>query len=123
MNYSSYIYLVPLLPLLGFVILGLWGRKHFKKLSGIMGTGLLLLSTALALYTAAHYFLGDGKQGDIYRSIIPVTFTWLRFSSSLSIDMGILLDPISVMMLVVVTFVSLMVHIFSIGYMKNEERY
>lgn len=37
--------------------------------------------------------------------------------------MGILLDPVSVMMLVVVTFVSLMVHIFSLGYMKGEERF
>ena len=41
----------------------------------------------------------------------------------MSIDMGIILDPISVMMLVVVTFVSLMVHIFSLGYMKGEERF
>ena len=41
----------------------------------------------------------------------------------MSIDMGIILDPISVMMLVVVTFVSLMVHIYSLGYMKGEERF
>src|SRR4029079_8977829 len=49
--------------------------------------------------------------------------TWLSFSENVSIDMGIILDPISVMMLVVVTFVSLMVHIFSLGYMKGEERF
>ena len=47
----------------------------------------------------------------------------LQFSANVSIDMGIILDPISVMMLVVVTFVSLMVHIFSLGYMKGEERF
>src|SRR4029077_6268176 len=40
-----------------------------------------------------------------------------------SIDMGIILDPISMMMIVVVTFVSLMVHIYSLGYMKGEERF
>ncbi|MFX8762476.1 NAD(P)H-quinone oxidoreductase subunit F, partial [Acinetobacter baumannii] len=50
-------------------------------------------------------------------------YTWLSFSDTVSIDMGALLDPISVMMLVVVTFVSLMVHIFSLGYMKGEDRY
>ncbi|HWC52370.1 MAG TPA: NADH-quinone oxidoreductase subunit L, partial [Chitinophagaceae bacterium] len=50
-------------------------------------------------------------------------YSWLQFASGTSIDMGITLDPISVMMLVVVTFVSLMVHIFSLGYMKGEERF
>ena len=50
-------------------------------------------------------------------------YTWLEFSPGISIDMGIILDPISVMMLVVVTFVSLMVHIYSLAYMKGEERF
>ena len=65
----------------------------------------------------------DGKINDSYQTLIPLKYTWLSFSDSLSIDMGIILDPISVMMLVVVTFVSLMVHIFSLGYMKGEERF
>ena len=60
---------------------------------------------------------------DSYQTLIPLKYTWLSFSDSMSIDMGIILDPISVMMLVVVTFVSLMVHIFSLGYMKGEERF
>jgi len=123
MNYSSYIALIPLLPLAGFVLLGLFGRKYFKKSSGIIGTGLLLVSTALSLYTAYNYFFVDGKVGDTYQTITAIKFTWLSFSDNVSIDMGIILDPISVMMLVVVTFVSLMVHIFSLGYMKGEERF
>ena len=49
--------------------------------------------------------------------------TWLTFSEGVSIDMGILVDPISVMMLVVVTVVSLMVHVYSLGYMKGDERF
>ena len=56
------------------------------------------------------------------KPVLPVNITWLEFSH-LSIDMGILLDPISVMMLVVVSFVSLMVHIYSLAYMKGEERF
>lgn len=51
---------------------------------------------------------------------MPVDFEWLRFTEALHIDLGILLDPISVMMLVVITTVSLMVHIYSMGYMKGE---
>jgi len=123
MNYSSYIALIPLLPLAGFVFLGLFGRKYFKNSSGLIETGLLLVSTILSLYTAYNYFFVDGKIGDTYQPITAIKFTWLAFSENASIDMGIILDPISVMMLVIVTFVSLMVHIFSLGYMKGEERF
>jgi len=132
MNYSTYIALIPLLPLAGFVLLGIFGRKYFKHSSGIIGTGLLLVSAVLSLYTAYNYFfvdarlndaVGQGKVGETYQTITAIKFTWLSFSENVSIDMGIILDPISVMMLVVVTFVSLMVHIFSLGYMKGEERF
>src|SRR6186997_1959978 len=123
MNNYNYIALIPLLPLAGFLLLGLFGRKYLKHSSGIIGTGLLLVSAVLALYTAYNYFFVDGKVGDSYQTIIAVKYTWLNFSKDASIDMGIILDPISVMMLVVVTFVSLMVHIFSLGYMKGEERF
>ena len=123
MNYYSYIALIPLLPLAGFVLLGIFGRKYFKNTSGIIGTFLLLASTVLALYTAYHYFIVVGKTDGVYQSITAVKYTWLSFSANMSIDMGIILDPISVMMLVVVTFISLMVHIFSLGYMKGEERF
>src|SRR5436190_4772021 len=123
MNYSSYIALIPILPLAGFALLGLFGRKYFKQSSGIIGTLLLLVSTGLALYTAYQYFFVNGKVDGVYQSITAIKYTWLSFSGNVSIDMGIILDPISVMMLVVVTFVSLMVHIFSLGYMKGEERF
>ena len=121
MNYSSYIALIPLLPLAAFVLLGMFGRKYMNQSAGIIGTGLLLISTVLSIYTAYQYFFVDGKVGDTYQTITAFKFTWLSFSENVSIDMGIILDPISVMMLVVVTFVSLMVHIFSLGYMKGEE--
>ncbi|MBY0476644.1 MAG: NADH-quinone oxidoreductase subunit L [Chitinophagaceae bacterium] len=123
MNYSSYIALIPLLPLAAFVLLGLFGRKYMNQSAGMIGTGLLLISTVLSIYTAYQYFFVDGKVADTYQTITAFKFTWLSFSENVSIDMGIILDPISVMMLVVVTFVSLMVHIFSLGYMKGEERF
>jgi NADH-quinone oxidoreductase subunit L len=55
MNNLSYIALIPLLPLAGFVLLGLLGKKYFKA-SGIIGTLLLFISAALAFYTAYQYF-------------------------------------------------------------------
>jgi len=120
---ATYIALIPLLPLAGFIMLGIFGRKYFKNTSGIIGTTLLLVSTALALYTAYGYFFEYGKVDGVYQKLIPLKYTWLEFSKGVSIDMGIILDPISVMMLVVVTFISLMVHIYSLGYMKGEERF
>ena len=120
---ATYIALIPLLPLAAFILLGLFGRKHFKMSAGIIGTFLLLVSTALALYTAYGYFFDYGKVNGVYQKLIPLQYNWLQFSPGLSIDIGILLDPISVMMLVVVTFISLMVHIYSLAYMKGEERF
>jgi len=120
---GTLIALIPLLPLAGFILLGLFGRKYLKKSSGIIGTILLLASTVLALHTAYEYFFVYGKVAGAYQKFIPLSYTWLEFSKGVSIDMGILLDPISVMMLVVVSFVSLMVHIYSLGYMKGEERF
>lgn len=120
---ATYIALIPLLPLAGFLMLGLFGRKYFKDTSGIIGTTLLLVSTALALYTAYGYFFEYGKVDGVYQRLIPLKYTWLEFSPGVAIDMGIIIDPISVMMLVVVTFVSLMVHIYSLAYMKGEERF
>ena len=54
-------------------------------------------------------------------SLTPYNFEWLPFTTNLHIDMGIMLDPISVLMLVVISTVSLMVHIYSFGYMKGEK--
>lgn len=84
----------------------------------------MLLATGLALYVAYMYFFEHPKSADgAYEKIIVAKYTWLEFSKGVSIDMGILLDPITAMMLVVVTFVSLMVHIYSLAYMKGEERF
>jgi len=122
---SNYFYIlwIPLLPLITFVILGLFGRKHLSSASGLIGTASLLTSTLLSFVAAKQYFFVDGKVNGVFQKIVAFNFTWLEFSPGLSIDLGMIVDPISVMMLVVVTSVSLMVHVFSLGYMKGEERY
>jgi NADH-quinone oxidoreductase subunit L len=123
MSNYAYILWIPLLPLATFLVLGLFGRKYFKTFSGTIGTASLLASAVLSIVAAHQYFFVDGKVNGVYEKIIAFKYTWLAFSPNVSIDMGIIIDPISVMMLVVVTFVSLMVHLFSLGYMKGEERF
>ena len=116
-NYTIWI---PLLPFLMFLFLGLAGHKYFPKLSGIIGTCGLTIITALSYVTAYKYFFTSEKLDGAYQKITAFNTVWLQFTDKLHIDLGILLDPISVMMLVVITTVSLMVHIYSLGYMKGE---
>jgi NADH-quinone oxidoreductase subunit L len=105
-----------------FLLLGLAGHK-LKQLSGLIGTGGLGIITLLSYITAYKYFFTSEKIDGAFQKITAVNFTWLQFTDKLHIDMGVLLDPISVMMLVVITTVSLMVHIYSLGYMKGEKGY
>lgn len=68
-------------------------------------------------------FAGGRTAEGVYPTLTPYNFEWLPFTTNLHIDMGIMLDPISVMMLVVISTVSLMVHIYSFGYMKGEKAF
>ncbi|HMJ45797.1 MAG TPA: NADH-quinone oxidoreductase subunit L [Ferruginibacter sp.] len=123
MNTYTFVSLIPLLPLLGFILLGIGGKNNYRTSAGLIATLVMGIAAALAIYTAWKYFFVNGTTGGIYSTITALKVTWLSFSDNVSIDLGIILDPISVMMLVVVTFVSFMVHLFSIGYMKGEERF
>ena len=116
----DYTILILLLPLFSFLILGLGGKWMSHRLAGLIGTTSLGAVTILSWLTAGLYFTAPRLADGTFETLIPYNFRWLPFTETLSIDMGILLDPISVMMLVVISTVSLMVHIYSMGYMKGE---
>ena len=115
----SYTIFIMLLPLLSFLVLGLAGMKMQHKTAGLIGTCSLGLVTILSYTTAFQYFTADRVNG-VFQTFVPYNFTWLPLGN-LHFDMGILLDPISVMMLIVISTVSLMVHIYSFGYMHGEK--
>jgi NADH-quinone oxidoreductase subunit L len=119
----SYTIWIPLLPFIMFILLGLGGHKLKPKLSGLLGTGGLAIITILSYITAYRYFFTSVKIDGAYQKITAFNITWLQLTDKLHIDLGVLLDPISVMMLIVITTVSLMVHIYSLGYMKGEKGY
>ena len=123
MTDSLALLLVPGLPLFGFLLLSMIGKRYFPKQSGMVGTMILFASCAIACMTAYKYFFEVGQVNGVYQHIYAYKYVWLPFTETLSIDMGAIMDPISMLMIVVVTFVSLMVHIYSLGYMKGEERY
>ena len=120
MEIYSYSFLILLLPALSFVILALAGMKMSHKTAGLIGTTSLGLVTVLSYLTAFAYFGADRLADGSYATVVPYNFTWLPLGN-LHFDMGILLDPISVMMLIVISTVSLMVHIYSFGYMHGEK--
>ena len=113
--------------------------KMPRKVAGIIGTCMLGTLFVLSLYTAYHYFfytgeytamgetfnVTDGRLANgAYPTVTVFNLTWLKFTDLLTFNIGFRLSPISVMMLIVITTVSLMVHIYSFGYMaERDENY
>ena len=120
MDFSYTLYIV-LIPLFTFLITGLLGHKIKDSISGLIGTFGLGASAVISYLTAYNYFFKVGKVEGVYKAITAFNTTWINFTDKLHIDLGVLIDPISVMMLVVITTVSLLVHIYSLGYMKGDK--
>ena len=117
----EYTLLIILLPLFTFLLLGLAGKWMSHKAAGITGTCSIGVVALLSYFTAFTYFTMPRTADGVYETLMPYNITWLPFTPNLHFDLGIMLDPISVMMLVVISTVSLMVHIYSFGYMHGEK--
>lgn len=118
MEFTLFIFIIPLFM---FLFLGLGSKKIAPSVAGALGTAGMAIAAILSYATAWKYFFGGaGMSGGVYQQLLPYNINWLTFTDKLHIDLGVMLDPISVMMLVVITTVSLMVHVYSLGYMKGE---
>lgn len=109
--------IILLLPLTGFALLSLFGKKMNPAVPAFLscaGMGVALLASVRVAFL---YFSGP-RLNETLASV-----NWLPFNDTLSIDMGIGVNAISVMMLFVITLVSFLVHLYSTSYMKGEERY
>ena len=116
----EYTILILLLPFLSFILIGLLGTRLKPAAAGAFGTIVTGIVAILSYWTAFSYFGAGRDASGVFPTLIPWNTVWLPFNGNLHIDLGILLDPISVMMLIVISTVSLMVHIYSFGYMKGE---
>src|SRR5210317_204537 len=110
------LWLIPFFPLLGSIINGLLGKRFIKneKLIGAIGTGMLFLS----FLVSCKYFIQ--LLGDSVKSHQNVIASWMSVGN-LQVDWGFLLDPLSALMIMVVTGVGTLIHLYSIGYMHGEE--
>ena len=115
-NDVSISYLIFLMPLLVFAVNGLFlGRKSDKAAAAlaVVGNGVAMVA---ALIVAVHYF---GSTFAPQKAVL-FNFPFIEFAENFAAQIGLLIDPLSVMMLVVVTVISLLVNIYSIGYMKGD---
>jgi NADH-quinone oxidoreductase subunit L len=105
---------IPLLPLLAAVIIGLFGKFLPRAAAHVVTIAGVAISFALSVYV-----LKDALVSMPYNETV---YSWLK-SGNFSFEIGFLIDRLSAMMMVVVTFVSLMVHIYTIGYMHEDKGY
>ena len=116
--------LILAIPLFNFLLLGLTGMKMSHKLAGLIGICAMGATTAIAYTVAFTYFFSGSPDfiADGVRQVYTVfNVEWLAFTKSLVVNLGFLLDPISAMMLIVITTISFMVHLYSWGYMEGEQ--
>ncbi len=115
--------LILAIPITMFLILGIGGVKMTRKQAGILG---IIANGTLAViaYTVAftYFFSGDANFiiDGVRQQYQVFDVTWLAFTQDLVVNIGFLLDPISALMLVVITTISFMVHLYSWGYMEHE---
>lgn len=116
--------LILCIPLFIFLLLGIAGCKMSHKMAGILGTAGMGVTAVMAYTVALTYFLSGNPEfidasGQRLQYIV-FNVNWLAFTDDLVIRLGFYLDSISAMMLIVITTVSFMVHLYSLGYMHGE---
>jgi len=107
---------IPALPFVGFLIALLAGH-YYPKLLPKGGAIPGILATAGSLLLSAWVFLAVGSGGEMNEEI----YTWVAGDGTFSLHFGLLVDPLSALMVVLVSLVAFLVHVFSLGYMNDED--
>ena len=115
---ADYLYLIPLLPLIGFLINGLLIGRLPKPVISLVGCGSIGLSFILSLFA----FFELKSLPETARVIEQVLFTWIP-AGSLHVNIAYMLDPLSAVMILVVTGVGFLIHVYSVGYMAHDSGY
>ena len=115
---TQLLWLIPAVPMLASGVIALL-KQPKRKTASTLAIGSLAFSLLLALIAFAHVLSGWAS-GKAVRE--TANFTWIQVGSS-HVDLGWVLDPLSAIMLVMVTFVGLLIFIYSTGYMAHDENY
>ncbi|MCX6244420.1 MAG: NADH-quinone oxidoreductase subunit L [Bacteroidetes bacterium] len=112
--------LIPVFPLLGFLILGLGFNRIPKKLASLIGPGTVLISFILSFIIFV--IIAAGSRRGVQTWPVTEVFNWMTFGG-LSLSFSFYIDPLSALMLLVVTGVGFLIHVYSIGYMEHDQGY
>jgi len=115
---TGILWLIPAVPIVASGLIALM-KQPKRKTSAALAIGSLSFSLLLALAAFGHVVSG-WSHGQAVRE--TVNFTWLQFGTT-NVDLGWVLDPLSAVMLVMVTFVGLLIFIYSTGYMAHDENF
>ncbi len=115
---APYLWLIPVLPILAAGVIALLKQRR-RRTAAALSIGSLSLSLVLSLIAFAQV-LREWANSAPTREV--VNFTWLQFGAT-NVDLGWVLDPLSAVMLVMVTFVGLLIFIYSVGYMEHDENF
>ncbi|MGA3332651.1 MAG: NADH-quinone oxidoreductase subunit L [Terracidiphilus sp.] len=115
---TGILWLIPAVPILASGIIALLKQPR-RKLASTLATGSLGFSLFLSLFAFAHVLRG-WTHGAVVRE--TVNFTWIHFGAA-RVDLGWVLDPLAAIMLVMVSFVGLLIFIYSVGYMAHDENF
>ncbi len=116
MGLINLVYLVPLLPLLGWALIGLLGKKLSKGSISLIGCGSVLGAFALSAGIFLEVLNGTNK------STVVHLFSWIH-AGTFSADFSFLVDPLSCLFLLIITGVGFLIHVYSVGYMHDDERF
>ncbi len=116
---SEYLFLVPLLPFVGFVVNGLLLGRLPKSVISAVACGTVGMSFILSILL---FFELKGLPPGA-RVIEQVLFTWIPSGDVLHTNVGFLLDPLSAVMILVVSGVGFLIHVYSVGYMSHDASY
>lgn len=111
------IWLIPLLPLVGFLLNGIGRDILPKPVVGLLGSGVVLASFLLSCGVFAEVYAA--RQAGDSATFTQAVFEWIT-AGSLNVSLSFLVDPLSAVMLLIVTGIGFLIHVYSIGYMKHD---
>src|SRR5690606_4048149 len=111
------IWLIPLLPLVGFLLNGIGRDALPKPVVGLLGSGVVLASFLLSCGVFAEVYAA--RQAGDSATFTQAVFEWIT-AGSLNVSLSFLIDPLSAVMLLIVTGIGFLIHVYSIGYMKHD---
>jgi len=118
-RFLDFAWVIPALPALGAVVLLVFGKRIGEPKAGWIATGLIATSFVWSLIT----FFALQSQSAAHREHTYTLWQWFAGTGTFKVPLGVLVDPLSVTMILFVTGIGTLIHLYSIGYMHGDARF